>query len=225
LTKSSERSTLATTVYEKLRSGILQNAYRPQEKLRIEAIATEYGVGNNAVREALSRLAAERLVDRHERRGYTAPAMDLAAWQELGRTRCLVESLALRQSMLNRSDEWEEAIVVSYHRLARVGRSDDFRQRQPEWNVEHRNFHRALIANCGSRWLIEFCDQLADQAERYIFVSNIYNDGGRNGNIEHEELMKAALEGPIEAAEQALTEHYSRTLRTIEGLLRAETLK
>ncbi|SNT02696.1 GntR family transcriptional regulator [Tropicimonas sediminicola] len=224
MTKANERSTLATTVYEKLRNDLLHGAYGPCEKLRIEAIATEYGVGNNAVREALSRLAAERLVDRHERRGYTAPVMDLAAWQELGRTRCLVECLALRQSMENRTDEWEEAVVVAYHRLARIGRSEDFSERLPEWHIEHRNFHRTLIGNCGSRWIVEFCDQLADQAARYIYIANLNNDNGRDGNIEHEELMTVVLEGTIEEAEKVLTEHYSKTLRAIENMLQADEL-
>lgn len=107
--------------------------------------------------------------------------MGLEAWRTLARTRFLVESLALRESMANRTDAWEESIVVAYHRLSKIGKTEDFRQDKPEWTIEHRNFHRALIANCGSHWLLEFCDQLADQAERYIYVSNLYRMSPRDG--------------------------------------------
>ena len=219
MTKPVERSTRATTVYEELRAEILHGAYAPGEKLGIEAIASAHGVGNNAVREALSRLTAERLGDRHERRGYTAPVMDLDAWRELVRTRCWVEGLALRKSMEQRTDAWEDAIALAYHRLARIGRASDVEARRAEWHVEHRTFHRALIANCGSHWLTDFCDQLADQATRYIHIANLIGNHGRDGNLEHEQLMKTALEGTAEEAEAALTEHYLKTLRAVEALL------
>ncbi|WP_146592068.1 GntR family transcriptional regulator [Puniceibacterium confluentis] len=217
-----QKTTRATMVYDRLRREILTGQFRPSEKLRIDAIADSYGVGNNAVREALSRLAAERLVDRHERRGFTAPAMGIEDWQTLARTRCLVESLALRESMNNRTDAWEERIVVAYHHLSKVGKAEKFRQNLPDWNKEHRNFHRALIANCGSHWLLEFCDQLADQAERYIYVSNIYRMSARDGQAEHRALMEVVLDGDIVQAEAALVAHYSKTLIALEELFQTE---
>ena len=217
-----QKSTRATMVYDRLRREILTGQFRPSEKLRIDAIAGAYGVGNNAVREALSRLAAERLVDRHERRGFTAPTLGLEDWRVLGRTRFLVESLALRESMLNRTDAWEESIVVAFHHLSKIGKAAGFRQDLPEWNTEHRNFHRALIANCGSHWLLDFCEQLADQAQRYIYVSNLYRVSHRDGLAEHRDLMDVVLDGNIAQAEAALVAHYSKTLVNLEELFQTE---
>lgn len=222
MSETEQKRTRATIVYDRLRREILTGQFRPSEKLLIDAIAADYGVGNNAVREALTRLTAERLVDRHERRGFTAPAMGLEAWRTLARTRFLVESLALRESMANRTDAWEESIVVAYHRLSKIGKTEDFRQDKPEWTIEHRNFHRALIANCGSHWLLEFCDQLADQAERYIYVSNLYRMSPRDGRAEHRALMDVVLEGDIASAEAALVAHYSKTLVALEELFQTE---
>ena len=219
-----ERSTRATMVYDRLRKEILTGKFRPSEKLLIDAIANTYEVGNNAVREALSRLAAERLVDRHERRGYFAAPMGLEAWRTLGKTRIWVETLALRESMLNRTDAWEENIVVAYHRLSKIGTKDEFSQGLPAWNVEHRNFHRALIANCGSHWLLEFCEQLADQAGRYIYVSNLYRVSPRDGNAEHEVLMKAVIGGDIENAQEVLTAHFTKTLLSLENILNSDEM-
>lgn len=144
--------------------------------------------------------------------------MGLEAWRTLARTRFLVESLALRESMLNRTDEWEESIVLAFHRLSKISKAEDFRQAKAEWNIEHRNFHRALIANCGSHWLLEFCDQLADQAQRYIYVSNLYRVGPRDGLAEHRDLMDVVLEGDADRAEADLIAHYSKTLVALEEL-------
>jgi DNA-binding GntR family transcriptional regulator len=211
-------------VYDRLRRELLTGKFKPSEKLLIDAIAATYEVGNNAVREALSRLAAERLVDKHERRGYSAPAMGLEEWQTLAKTRIWVETLALRESMLNRTDAWEESIVLSYHRLSKIGQQCEFSQDLPAWYVEHRNFHRALIANCGSHWILEFCDQLADQASRFIYVSNLYRVSPRNGNADHEALMKAVLGDDIAHAQEVLTTHYTDTLRSLEDLFNSKEM-
>lgn len=219
-----KKSTRATMVYDRLRREILTGKFRPSEKLRIDVIASTYEVGNNAVREALSRLAAERLIDRHERRGYSAPAMGLEAWRTLGKTRIWVESLALRESILNRTDAWEESIVVAYHRLSKTSKKDESHHALPEWNSAHREFHRALIENCGSHWLLEFCDQLADQAGRYIFVSNLYRVSPRDGHAEHEVLMKAVLNGSVEHAQETLVAHYLKTLLALEELFQSDEL-
>jgi len=214
--KQPDKTTLTTAVYQKLRSDIIRGAFNPGEKLRIEGIASQYEVGSNAVREALSRLSSERLVERHEQRGFSVPTIALDDWRILVKTRCWLETRALRESMLNRDDAWEEAIVVALHRLSRF-RSDSAEDRA-RWEDAHRNFHRALLANCGSPWLIEFCDILADHAVRYISISNAYRKAGRNGQAEHEDLMKAVLHGTPDDACDLLVRHYTKTLQTIEEL-------
>jgi DNA-binding GntR family transcriptional regulator len=222
MSKAADKTTLTTTVYQKLRSDIIRGVFRPGEKLRIEGIASMYEVGSNAVREALSRLSSERLVERHEQRGFSVPAIALDDWRILVRTRCWLETKALQESIRNRDDAWEEAIVIAFHRLSRY-RSDSAEDRAG-WEDVHRNFHRALLANCGSPWLLEFCDILADHAARYIAISNAYRKVRRDGQAEHEVLMKAVLHGTADEACTFLVTHYSRTLQTIEELFDGEQL-
>lgn len=223
MAKASEKTTLSTTVYQKLRSDIIQGEFRPGEKLRIEPIAATYGVGSNAVREALSRLSAERLVDRYEQRGFAVPAIALDDWRVLVRTRCWLETKALEEAMAHRDEHWEDGIVLALHRLSR------FRSDRPEeragWEDAHRNFHRALLANCGSPWLLEFCDILADHAARYVFVSHAYGNRKRRGFNEHEALMKAVLHGTAAHACDLLEKHYMKTFESIELLFKAGTFE
>ncbi|KRE07163.1 transcriptional regulator [Bosea sp. Root381] len=218
MAKVSEKTTLSTTVYQKLRGDIIKGEFRPGEKLRIESIAGIYGVGSNAVREALSRLSAERLVERYEQRGFAVPAIALDDWRILVRTRCWLETKALEEAMANRTESWEEAIVLALHRLSRF-RSDDADERG-NWEDAHRNFHRALLANCGSPWLLEFCDVLADHATRYVLVSHAYGNKKRQGFSEHEALMKAVLHGTAEHACDLLKSHYMKTFENIEVLFK-----
>jgi DNA-binding GntR family transcriptional regulator len=216
MAKGNDKTTLATTVYQRLRGEIIQGGFGPGEKLRIEAIASAYGVGSNAVREALSRLSAERLVERHEQRGFSVPAIALDDWRVLVRTRCWLECKALEEAMARRDQGWEEGMVLALHRLSRF--RSDWPQERAGWEDAHRNFHRALLANCGSPWLLEFCEILADHAARYISISHAYGNKPRDGQAEHEALMRAALDGTAEEACALLVAHYTKTLQTIEEL-------
>jgi GntR family carbon starvation induced transcriptional regulator len=214
-----EKATTATLAYEQMRSDILRGNLRPGQKLAIDVVAQRYGVGTNPVREALNRLSSERLVDRHDQRGFSVPEISLENWRELVGTRCMLEPLALEQSILRRTTEWEEQVVLALHRLSRTPwtQEDPDMERRKQFEGFHRDFHLALIANCGSSWLVQFCEVLMDHAQRYIFISASAAYPRRGGQDEHKRIADAALDGNVAEAKQLLVAHYMRTLEYIES--------
>lgn len=210
---SADKATSATLVHEKLRQDILKGVVAPGQKLAIDAVAAMYGVGTNPVREALNRLSSERLVDRQDQRGFFVPEISLDRWRELVKTRCWLESTALSESIRNRDDRWEENIVLAFHRLSKCSPTGDAKDRTG-WEIHHRAFHLALIANCGSQWLMDFCEILMDHAQRYILISAV--SANRSAIEEHRVIMDAVLKGDMERAVATLVEHYQRTLYYIE---------
>src|SRR6185369_8530624 len=56
--------------YRRLRDDIISGALVPAEKLRIEHLRQRYGIGASALREALSRLVSDGLVECEAQRGY-----------------------------------------------------------------------------------------------------------------------------------------------------------
>jgi GntR family carbon starvation induced transcriptional regulator len=212
-----EKTTAATLVYQRLRQDILRGELKPGQKLQIDLISARYGAGTNPVREALNRLSAERLVDRHDQRGFFVPAISIEKLRELVKTRCWLEGKALEESVRNRDQAWEDRLILAYHRLSRT-RWDlpDGSAGNPEWEERHRAFHLALIAACGSTWLIGFCRDLMDQAERYRHIAMASTSPHRIGNDEHKGIMDAALDGDVTVAQHRLAEHYRLTLAIIE---------
>ncbi|WP_428031637.1 GntR family transcriptional regulator [Ancylobacter sp.] len=214
---SPDKATSATLVYEKLRQDILRGAMVPGQKLAIDAVAAMYDAGTNPVREALNRLSSERLVDRQDQRGFFVPEISLDRWRELVKTRCWLESTALTESIRNRDDRWEENIVIAFHRLSKCSPTGDAQSRAG-WEIHHRAFHLALIANCGSQWLMDFCEILMDHAQRYILISAV--SANRSAIEEHRGIMEVILQGDIARAVSTLVEHYQRTLYYIEEQIR-----
>ena len=177
------------------------------------------------MREALNRLSAERLVDREDQRGFSVPPLSLDHFRELAKTRRWLETRALKESILHRTEAWEEALVLAFYRLQRTppryaSEAAAGRPGGPhinaEWEARHRAFHQALIANCGSRPLLHFCDELMDQAERYRYISMTNTYPRRDSNEEHRLILEAALMGDGPLACRRLSDQYVLTLTLYE---------
>ena len=210
-------ATRATSLFDQLRGDLLGGELEPGSKLAIEALAKRYATSATPLREALNRLVSDGLVERREQRGFVVAAISEQDLAEITKTRCWLEEVALRESIAAHSTAWEEALVLAHHRLAKTQRSlsDKTFQDNPAWEPLHRAFHRALISGCGSRWLLGFCDQLADQHHRYRRLSAPRAFAKRGVATEHQQLLEAALAGRADEAVALLKLHFERTARVI----------
>lgn len=205
--------TLASSVYGRLREDILTGALPPGEKLRTEGLRSRYDVGNSPIREALNRLTADGLVTREDQKGFRVAPASREDLDELVRTRCWLEEIALRESIATATDDWEEELVLAFHRLSRFRRSasEDHYEINPDWEQHHRAFHLTLLSGCRSRWLMQYCAQLNDLADRYRQLAVVVSYPRRNELNEHEAIMKAAVARDADEAVRHLLAHYGRT--------------
>jgi len=213
------RMTLTTTIYEQMKEDILAVRLEPGQKLPFRFLMEHYGVGQTPLREALNRLSTEDLVVALDQRGFRVKPVDLRELQELTQTRCWVEGIALRESMRNGSQAWEEALLVAHHRLDRSARSLDPATfaNNPEWEHLHRLFHATLIEACGSRPLIAFCAQLAERLHRYRMMSIRKAFREREVSREHADIVQAVLSRDVELSVDLLQQHFQRTANIIYG--------
>jgi DNA-binding GntR family transcriptional regulator len=216
---------LSERAYDLIRRDVLNGVLIPGEKLQIEAVSDRYGIGVAPVREALNRLSSEGLVERKSQRGFFVAEISMAALEELVKTRIWLETLALRESIVHWNEEWEEKLVLCYHRLARTHRrlpAGAGRELSEEWEARHKEFHLLLLERCGSQWLIDFCSTMMDQAVRYRSLSmNVHPSLLRREGAaaEHEALMQAVIERDADRACTLLADHYTTTLEGLRGVV------
>ncbi len=216
--------TLATSVYDLMRDDILCCDLDPGSKLRSEFLRERYKVGNSPIREALNRLSSEGLVIQEDQKGFRVSNVSRSALTELIKTRCLVEEAALRESIKNGGMEWEENILLAFHRLFRVPHLSDDKKItiNPEWARLHRNFHMTLISGCGSRYLLDFCGQMNDLSKRYRYMAVKVEYSERNEVDEHRAIKDAIINRKTEEAIKILHAHYHKTEK---ALLKAGIIK
>jgi len=210
-------STQASGVYDRLREDLLSGRLTPSRKLRMRFLMETYQTGQTPLREALNRLTSDGLVEVREQRGFYVKDISRAELAELTKTRCWVESLALRESMAASTPLWEEQLVLAQHRLSRTPRSlnETKFEDNPEWERLHRIYHRTLIGNCGSQSLIAFCEQLADQLYRYRRLSIGKAFPSRHVGDEHLAIVNVVMQGSADEAARMLSAHYQKTADVI----------
>lgn len=199
--------------FERIRVDILQGRLNPGARMKIEEMRDHYKVGLSPLREALSLLTSEHLVERIDQRGFRVAPASLAEFTELLQTRCWLEERALRESISHGGEAWEEGVVIAHHRLQRLARAAgaDHSIVAAAWEEAHRAFHTALISGCGSAILLRFCSQLYDMNVRYRQISGVYAYPRRNIETEHRDIMKAALSRDADTAIAKLVMHYQKT--------------
>lgn len=203
--QSNQSSTQRT--YLMLRNEIITGRLGPGERLKVESLKENYGAGASPIREALSLLTSDQLVERLDQRGFRVAQTSRQQFQEILNLRCTLEDMALRVSVQNGGRDWEENLVLVHHYMSRTDRSE-----VELFEERHKAFHMALLAACDSPILLRFCGQLYDLNVRYRFLagrSKTYSS--RNVEAEHLAILDAAVARNVEDASRLLVDHYRST--------------
>ena len=211
--ESGTGESITRRVYLSLRRDIMCAKLAPGLRLKIEELRSIYGVGSSPLREALSLLTSDSLVERIDQKGFRVCQVSELEYSELLRTRCWLEDKALRESMANRSAKWEEQLVLANHRLSQLSRSieQSDSDTHSDWEVLHKIFHETLLSECASSILIKFCSQLYDQNVRYRQLSARTAYPDRDVNNEHTMICDAVLARDVDLAVSLLLSHYMCT--------------
>ncbi len=203
---------LTSLAFERIRQAILLGQLRPNERLRIQALSERFEIGATAVREALSRLVTDGLVQSEDQRGFCVAPVSLDDLIDLTETRIEIEAIAIRKAVERGNLDLEAGILSSFHRLSRTPPPVTL-ELHAAWAQAHRQFHEALVSHCGSPWLIRLCSMLYDKSERYRnLAEQITSPEERDTVAEHKALMEAtAIERNADKAIDLIAKHFRAT--------------
>ncbi|MFB7089190.1 GntR family transcriptional regulator [Streptomyces sp. NPDC056296] len=223
---SSQKSSLTADVYGHLRGDILAGRFAPGQRLRPGHLATQRGVGLNAVREALSRLAGEGLVQAAPHHGFRVVDFSIDDITDATRVRVLLEGAALRRSIEAGDLTWETELVAAHHRLAHTPVTLDAPDElNPDWMQAHGDFHAATMSACGSPRLIEMTTALAGSMAITIYqhwaeLHLYYSHDRRDAAAEHKAIFEAVIARDTELACRLNDEHNQQATNVVVDAMR-----
>jgi DNA-binding GntR family transcriptional regulator len=201
------RSGLADQVYGALKEQILDMEHSPGERLVIDQIAREMGVSGTPVRDALTRLAAERLIDFAPFRGYTVlpePTLDEIA--QSFEARQAIEIVAVRLGCKRAEDKEIEQLAALHERISSHSygaRSGSFSQ----FVKLNQDFHELLVRTSRNQYLVGALRGLYHD----VLIARTMHGRGvpdlEHIDEEHRAIIEALRRRDADAVEAALARH------------------
>ncbi|MFD3706904.1 GntR family transcriptional regulator [Nocardia sp. NPDC058658] len=208
---SARRVPLAVRVYDELRRDLATGELAPTERLRAERLAKRYGVSRTPVREALARLQADGLVQRHPD-GLYLYRPRLNELDELYELRIVLESRGFQRIS---GDRTVRVPMPTAHDLptvrAELARWLDFRDTPPEPGPDlvaaDEQFHTELLRAAGNSALAEALSAVYLRVRPVRTMDVPTADRVAAMTADHITIAEQVLAGDDEQALRTLTDH------------------
>ena len=213
--------TISEEVREMLRAEIFQAKWEPGTRLQISELSRLYNASSTVVRDALTRLAGEKLLQFRPNRGYFVAEYSLDELCDIGELRCRIEEFGLELAIERGSVAWESELIAVHHRLERTPRrgADDPHHITTEWFKAHQAFHAKLLEACNVPMLGDFAGTLSDATALYrLWSAPMPLAESRDIEAEHAAILDAVLAHDAPTAKRLLREHYMKTISVIGEL-------
>jgi DNA-binding GntR family transcriptional regulator len=226
-----QKTVLASSVYERLKERVMDQVYPPGERLNMDALAVDLAVSPTPIREALARLAAERLITFEAYKGYrVSPLLTLEQVHDLMHARRLIEvdgaRLAARHIMLPDLITVERIMqrILDESAHTEVGSwSHGYRR----FNQLDKEFHELILAAAGNQFLLAAHRSLNVHIELGRFYQVFQEMDQQRTCVEHAAIFQALKahdpDGAAAAVEAHLRNTEDRIFRLIDKYAQAVT--
>jgi DNA-binding GntR family transcriptional regulator len=216
--------TLGERVTGELRELLIAGRLAPGEKLSLRRVAEALGVSMMPVREAVSRLAADKALEVLPGRAVRVPVLTLAQFRELTRIRLVVEGFATEEAARIATIAQIDAIAQHAKAFSEAAKADP--PDSAAAVAANRHLHFALYEAAGMPSLIEMIRRLWLKAGPVLNLDMRHEprrlDGG-SAVLAHAGLIEAlrrrdpaAARAALEDDFRAAADHIERTARLAE---------
>lgn len=190
--------------YNTLKQKILTNELKPNEYLEEKKLCEMIGMSRTPIREAISLLAQENLVQIIQNKGIFVSEISIQSVRELFEVRHLIEPLVLEKAFPN----------LDFDRLIEFrGKFSEYLETKdyPYLHQIDYEFHNYITSCCKNSYLNKIMNNISDQFQRVRTQDFYSKERTENGAREHLELIDMFLQGDCGQALKALQKHIGNT--------------
>ena len=210
-----KQNSLKTKVYQSLRLDIVSGKLSGGTRITETQIASSLNVSRTPVREALQRLAQEKLLKAFPKTGYVVEDLSDNEIQDLFTTRMEIEKIAIQKAIENiTSAELCELKDNLEKTKACIQAREDFNVTQLD--IE---FHTIIYKAARSRSLFSVCKNLSDLTIRYRHGLNLVPNLWDELLQQHVKIYQALMSKNSKQTAKALTRHAQLEQKNLVNLM------
>jgi DNA-binding GntR family transcriptional regulator len=207
---------LAERAYGAIRDRIVSLELGPGAVIDERALIAALGIGRTPIREALRRLAQERLVEVYPRRGMFVTGVDVRDLARLSEVRAVLEPEAARLAALRATPREREELGAL---VAELGEQGGLGGR--ELIVVDERIHRSVYRLTHNQFLASTLEQYFVLALRIWYLALDQAVDLEEAVLEHAALLEAVRDGQGERAAALMADHVENFARSMRSVLTA----
>ena len=197
-----ESASLAERAYHAIREMIVSLELRPGAVIDERALMERLGIGRTPTREALRRLAQERLVEVYPRRGMFVTSVEIRDLASLTEVRSLLESHVARLAAQRATDEDRSALESLLDELESRADLDT-----SELMALDERIHRQVYSSAHNPFLESTLEEYYVLALRIWYLALDRAQELEEAVLGHRELLEAIHDGDADRAEATMRRH------------------
>lgn len=219
MTPRTRVSSLVEQAYLRLRQEILTCILSPGQVVTERELARQYKMSKTPVREALTQVCSEGLMQRLPGRGYMVALITIQDVRDLFDLRLILEVAAAERAGRNPSP----ALAAMLRKTSDASYHLDDPESHRLFLKMNRDFHLALAEAAGNRRLVGMMDGLLNKMDRLFYLGLRLRDSSEEMKQEHQEVVGALEAGDVEGIRAAITRQIMTSRdRIMEAILKGD---
>lgn len=204
---------LSERAYRVIKASILNNRLKPREILSEEMLAKQLGISRTPVREALKKLAFERLVILNPGKNAVVADISEEDMRNVFIIRIALEPVAARLAAENIT--WKQI-----NKLEEMLKGQDEALQSEDYELylqKDYEFHTSVARYTNNEQLYDIIVSISTQVQRFLILSQTLQKSSPDALKEHKEVLIAIKNHDPKEAEEMMKRHVNNVAARILG--------
>jgi len=202
-------------VYKIILYEILSGEYESGDKVLIKNLTKKYDVSTTPIREALSKLKNEGILEKSPYKSYKVKGFSVNEIESLFEARIILETQAIKLASRRINKENKNKFQEILKNGAEFVKNKD----SGGFNKNNAEFHFCIFETSKNKYLYDMMENLYKQIMLLTFRSFSNSERPKKSLEDHNKLYKYLIQGEEEKGIILVKEHLNRSMRKIKNVI------
>lgn len=221
-----KKLTLTDKIYQDIKEDISAKVFHPGEKLNIKELARKYQVSDTPVKQALQRLAEDKMVVNTPNKGMSVRALTPHELQDIFDMRLMMDTFFIKDivTTLNYNEALRQQLIDCLETQRKFVENNDSTHKPDEFFALDLEFHTLYLAASGNQKAV---DVLRDM-QPFTYATGTYVNQPHYRDCEcveeHQAILDAAFASDLDALRNAVTNHLNNSRKALQLIFKVNQM-
>ncbi len=221
-----KKQTLTEKIYQEIKDDINNKVFQPGEKLNIKELARKYAVSDTPVKQALQRLADEKIVVNTHNKGMSVRAMTPHEMTDIFDLRLMMDTFFIKNivTTLNYNAELRQQLIHNLEKQKAFIAQDDSCHKPEEYFELDLEFHTLYLKASGNQKVVDVFRSM----QPFTYASGMYVSQPKHRDMEcveeHQAILDAALASDLDGLQAAVKAHLDNSSKALSLIFKVNQM-